>query len=262
MRIAVHSVSVTVPGKWSWTSLDTLQSSWPARPSYRWYWLAVMWMQCLISPTDCQCSGEEVVLQWRSTSFPQSERTWKDFVRLAWQMSPHLAVHMTDRYIRSTEALDTKVYLCSWGFGVVPVRFPNVEAVKKEVTAIVSVRPGPVSDTVEALRFIVTEQNIKGDVPAVSRRFAVGCIPVLCSKLIHNAISPTSQIGLMFHFYPHMKLVWYHRTRILVVRSGLLLCIFLSKTAETELTPTKHEMVHHVSNFNVANSCDYVGSHK
>ena len=47
-------------------------------------------------------------------------------------------------------------------------RFPNVDAVKKEVTALVSVRPGPVSDVVEALRFVLTEQNIKGEAPAVS----------------------------------------------------------------------------------------------
>ena len=46
-------------------------------------------------------------------------------------------------------------------------RFRNVDAVKKEVTALVSRYPGPVSDVADALRFIVTEQNIRGDAPTV-----------------------------------------------------------------------------------------------
>ncbi|XP_062522021.1 phosphatidylinositol 4-kinase alpha-like [Corticium candelabrum] len=109
--------------------------------------------------------GEEVVLQWRSTSFPQSDRTWKEFVRLAWQMSPHLAVHMTDR-------------------------FPNVDAVKKEVTALVSMRPGPVSDVVEALRFVLTEQNIKGEAPALTHLLCWCSVPFVIALSLFSTLYP------------------------------------------------------------------------
>lgn len=44
------------------------------------------------------CLGEDALAEWLATGFLPSERSWKEYAKLAWRSSPHLAVHLTNRH--------------------------------------------------------------------------------------------------------------------------------------------------------------------
>lgn len=67
---------------------------------------------------------------------------WREYTRLAWEISPVLAIFL-------------------------PVRLKNSEIIIKEVCGLVRLKPVPVMHVPEALQYLVTTDTLLNDVPEV-----------------------------------------------------------------------------------------------
>ena len=90
------------------------------------------WLNPLSLP-ELQLPGEDVVGAWRAQQL--NERVWRDNVRLAWDISPVLAVRMAGR-LRSAAG------------------------VEREIQRLVQLTPGCVAHVPEALDYLVTADSI------------------------------------------------------------------------------------------------------
>lgn len=85
--------------------------------------------------------GEENIAAWRGKTV--TEKLWRDTARLAWDISPTLAVFL-------------------------PLRLKNVESIVKEVSRQVRLNPILVAHIPEALRYLITTDTILNEAPEVS----------------------------------------------------------------------------------------------
>lgn len=86
--------------------------------------------------------GEGSIAEWRAKVM--NER-WRDYTRLAWEISPVLAVYL-------------------------PVRLKNADTIIKEVCRLVRLKPIPVMHVPEALQYLVTTESLLNDAPEVFKQ--------------------------------------------------------------------------------------------
>ncbi|XP_068676768.1 phosphatidylinositol 4-kinase alpha-like isoform X2 [Montipora foliosa] len=134
------------------------------------------WHNSLARP-DLNFTGLDLLVNWANqTVF--TERSWRDLVRLAWHISPDIAVFL-------------------------PARFKEVSAVHKEVSRLVRIHPTAVSDLPEAIQYLVTEKNIKADVPELTH--------LLC----WSAVTPLQAMAYFSQQYPPHPLTAQYAIRVL-----------------------------------------------
>ncbi|XP_062588022.1 phosphatidylinositol 4-kinase alpha-like isoform X3 [Saccostrea cucullata] len=84
---------------------------------------------------------EDKVALWRTN--PISERQWREYARIAWDISPVLAVYL-------------------------PHRLKTSETLRREVMRLVRLNPGAVRHIPEAIHFLVSAQSVEADSPELS----------------------------------------------------------------------------------------------
>lgn len=84
-------------------------------------------------------AGESSIAEWRAKGM--NDR-WREYTRLAWEISPVFAVFL-------------------------PVRLKNSDIIIKEVCGLVRSKPVPVMHIPEALQYLVTTETLLNDVPEV-----------------------------------------------------------------------------------------------
>jgi len=89
-----------------------------------------------------QLAGEDTVNSWRANAV--TERSWRDNVRLAWDISPVLAVRMASRLRTAAAGVD------------------------KEIQRLVQLTPGVVAHIPEALDYLVTTESIENETPELT----------------------------------------------------------------------------------------------
>lgn len=84
---------------------------------------------------------ESSIAEWRSKAM---NKKWRDFTRLAWDISPVLAVFL-------------------------PARLKNCDVIVKEVCRLVRLKPMHVMHVGEALQYLVTTETLLDDAPEVQK---------------------------------------------------------------------------------------------
>ena len=125
-----------------------------------------------LSLTELELPGEDVVRSWRSQSI--TERVWRDNVRLAWDISPVLAVRMAAR-------------LRSAGDGV-----------EKEIQRLVQSQPHFVTHVPEALDFLVTPDSIINEPPELTQTLFWSCVPPVKALAYFSRQYPPHPITAQF----------------------------------------------------------------
>jgi len=114
---------------------------------------------------ELQLAGEDTVRQWRQQTV--AERVWRDNVRLAWDISPVLAVRMAAR-----------LGPCSDG------------AIEREVRRLVQLQPHGLTHVAQALDFLVTPDTILNDSAELSQ------------SLLWTPVGPVKALSFFSRQYP------------------------------------------------------------
>ncbi|CAD6207905.1 GSCOCG00003162001-RA-CDS [Cotesia congregata] len=119
--------------------------------------------------------GEASIAEWRAKSM--NER-WRDCTRLAWDISPVLAVFL-------------------------PVRLKNSDTIIKEVCRLVRLKPVPVMHVPEALQYLVTTDTLLNDAPE------------LVYMLTWARVSPIQALAYFSRQFPHHPISAQYAVRVL-----------------------------------------------
>ncbi|XP_011307555.1 phosphatidylinositol 4-kinase alpha isoform X2 [Fopius arisanus] len=124
---------------------------------------------------ELQVPGEASIAEWRAKSM--NER-WRDYTRLAWDISPVLAVFL-------------------------PVRLRNSDTIIREVCRLVRLKPIPVMHVPEALQYLVTTDSLLNDSPE------------LVFMLTWARISPIQALAYFSRQFPHHPISAQYAVRVL-----------------------------------------------
>lgn len=139
------------------------------------------WLNPLSLP-ELQLPGEDVVNSWRAQQI--TERVWRDNVRLAWDISPVLAVRMA-------------------------ARLRSAAGVEREIQRLVQLTPSCVAHIPEALDYLVTPDSIINESPELTHALYWSRVhPVKALAFFSRQYPPhpiTAQLGrciaISFDFY-------------------------------------------------------------
>lgn len=135
----------------------------------------ITWHNPLSIP-EHQIKGEEMISNWRAQ--PMSEKSWKDSVRLAWEISPTLAIYL-------------------------PTRFNNSEAVVNEVCRLVRLHPTKVSHIPDALKYLISSDTILHDTSDLSH------------MLTWSEVSPIEALAFFSRQFPPHPITAQYAVRVL-----------------------------------------------
>ncbi|CAB3991377.1 Phosphatidylinositol 4-kinase alpha [Paramuricea clavata] len=121
--------------------------------------------------------GEEQLAKW-STQTTFTEKVWRDLVKLAWHISPSLAVHLCARFKENT-------------------------TIPKEIASLVKRHPSAVTDIPEAVNFLITASNIEKNIPELSA--------ILC----WSPVTPVTALSYFSCLYPPHPLTAQYASRVL-----------------------------------------------
>ncbi|XP_015180131.1 PREDICTED: phosphatidylinositol 4-kinase alpha isoform X1 [Polistes dominula] len=119
--------------------------------------------------------GETSIAEWRAKAMNEK---WREYTRLAWEISPSLAVFM-------------------------PVRLKNSEIIIKEICGLVRQKPVSVMHISEALQYLVTTDTLLNDVPE------------LVYMLTWARVSPIHALAYFSRQFPHHPISAQYAVRVL-----------------------------------------------
>lgn len=133
------------------------------------------WINPLSLP-EFTLPGEESLNSWRAQ--PITEKMWRDNVRLAWDISPVLAVR-------------------------VAARLNGAPGVEREIQRLVQLDPGSVAHIPEALDYLVTPDSILNESPE------------LTYTLFWSRVNPLKAMSFFSRQYPHHPITAQYAVRCL-----------------------------------------------
>ncbi|KAG7197176.1 hypothetical protein KM043_007256 [Ampulex compressa] len=119
--------------------------------------------------------NEAHIADWRSKAM---NKRWKEYTRLAWEISPVLAIFL-------------------------PVRLKNSEEIVKEICRLVCQNPVPVMHVSEALQYLVTTDTLLSDVPQ------------LVYMLTWARVSPIQALAYFSRQFPHHPISAQYAVQVL-----------------------------------------------
>ncbi|RZF47776.1 hypothetical protein LSTR_LSTR006040 [Laodelphax striatellus] len=146
------------------------------------------------SRAELHFQGEEMVANWKAK--PVSERTLRDTARLAWDISPSLAVFL-------------------------PVRLKNADSIVKEVSRLVRLNPTVVSHIPQALQFLVTTETLLNDAPE------------LVFMLSWARVSPVQALSYFSRQYPPHPITAQYAVRVLASYPADAVLFYIPQLVQT-----------------------------
>lgn len=148
---------------------------------------------------DLIIPGEQSIAEWRAKSM--NDR-WRDYTRLAWEISPVLAVFL-------------------------PVRLKNSDTIIKEVCRLVQLQTTPVMHVSEALQYLVTTETLLNDNPKLvhmltwARISPISALAYFSRQFPHHPISAQFAVSVL-ESYPADAVLFYIPQLVQAVRHDLM----------------------------------------
>lgn len=158
-----------------------------------------------LSCSELTIPGEETISNWRTQTASQAvEKSYRDIVRLAWEISPALAIHL-------------------------PHRFKNSDVIINELSKLVKSQPSLVSHIPEALQYLATSEEIVRDIPQLLEVVTWAPIqPILALSFFSKAYPPhpfTAQYAVRsLYSYPIEVVMIYIPQLVQAIRNDQLGC--------------------------------------
>ncbi|RWS26434.1 phosphatidylinositol 4 kinase-like protein, partial [Leptotrombidium deliense] len=133
--------------------------------------------------------GEDTIAAWKSQTFNNTERVWKDTARLAWDIAPSLAVYLAHR-------------------------FKSSEVIRQEVSRLIRLNPISVSHLPEALQYLITSEVILHDSSEITHMLTwAKVVPIQALSFFSRQFPPhpiTAQYSVrMLSYYPPEVILFY-----------------------------------------------------
>lgn len=146
-----------------------------------------------LSLSELAIPGEDVVNTWRTHQI--SEKQYREIARLAWDISPALAIY-------------------------IPSRFKNTEALISEVARLVRTNPVAVQHIPHAINFLVTPTSLESDAPELTH------------MLTWAPVSPVIALSYFSRQYPPHPLTAQYAVRVLKMQTPETLLFFVPQLVQ------------------------------